>query len=108
MKCSTNTHKPTIDCPKLDVIDTFTKMAKYHPFDWPFGKFSPYPMFLCLKPKWRLGADVWFSTTLIGQNQLWLIVDKFTMVFLDLKDKVLFTKTSKRVGITHVEEVLVP
>jgi hypothetical protein len=75
-------HKPIVDYLKLDVIDTFMEMAKHHPFDWPFSKFGPYPMFLCPKPKWRLGDDVWFSITLIGRNQLWLIVDKFTMIFL--------------------------
>ncbi len=89
MRCFTNTHKPILDCPKLDVIDM--EMAKHHPF----GKFGPFPMFLCPKPKWELVDDVWFSTTLIGPNQLWLIVDKFTMVFPDLKDKVLFNKTSR-------------
>ncbi len=30
------------------------------------------------------------------------------MVFLDLKDKVLFNKTSRGVGVTHMEEALVP
>jgi hypothetical protein len=108
MRCSINTHKPIVDCPKLDVIDTFMEMTKHQPFDWSFGKFGSYPMFVCPIAKWRLGDDVWFNITLIGQNQFWLIVDKFTMVFLDLKDKVLFNKTSRGVGVTHMEEALVP
>jgi len=34
--------------------------------------------------------DVWFTTILIGWNQLRLIVDKFIGDFLDLKNKIFF------------------
>jgi len=43
---------------------------------------------------------------LIGQNQLWLIVNMFIVKSLELKEKVLFNKIENDVSITHMEEVL--
>jgi hypothetical protein len=51
--------------------------------------------------------DVWFTTILIGWNQLCLIVDKLIGDFLDLKNKIFFNKTNQGVTITHMEEALV-
>lgn len=50
-------------------------------------------MFLHLKPKWRPFDEVWFTNTLMGQNQLPIIINKQTIVFLDLKYKVLSNLT---------------
>jgi hypothetical protein len=63
---------------------------------------SPHPLFL-----WKHNHDVWFSTSLIGKNQLKLILDWLTFDFPFLKEKVLTNKTGKGVGITWMEEVLV-
>jgi hypothetical protein len=50
----------------------------------------------------------WFRTTPIGRNWLRLIMNTFTFDFLDLKNKVLFNKTSYYIGIIQMEETLVP
>ncbi len=50
----------------------------------------------------------WFSIALVGRNWLRLIMNTFTFDFLDLKNKVLFNKTSYCIGITQMEEGLVP
>lgn len=44
----------------------------------------------------------------VGQNELQLIINKLTMVFLNLKDKILFNKTRRRVSITCMEKALMP
>jgi hypothetical protein len=50
----------------------------------------------------------WFSIAPIGRNWLSLVMNTFTFDFLDLKNKVLFNKTSCCIGITQMEEGLVP
>jgi len=50
----------------------------------------------------------WFRTTPIGRNWLRLIMNTLTFDFLDLKNKVLFNKTSHYIGIIQMEETLVP
>jgi hypothetical protein len=46
--------------------------------------------------------------TPIGCNQFCFFVDKLIFYFLDLCEKVLSNKTCQGVGITHMEEALVP
>jgi hypothetical protein len=41
-------------------------------------------------------------------NQLRLIIDTLTSNFLSLKDKVLSNKTGRGIGVTRMEEALVP
>jgi hypothetical protein len=41
---------------------------------------------------WPSNDEVWFIVSPSGRNQLRLIVDKITMNFLDLKNKVLSNK----------------
>ncbi len=67
-----------------------------------------HPLFFHFKPKWKASNDVWFTTFLIGQNELWFIVNRFIVNSLELKYKVLFNKIENDVGITHMEEVLFP
>jgi hypothetical protein len=50
----------------------------------------------------------WFNTTLISRNRLKLIMNTFIFYFFDLKNKILFNKTSYCIGITQIEEALVP
>jgi hypothetical protein len=65
-------------------------------------------MFLLSKSKWKYCDNAWFTTTPLGWNQLHLIVDKLTLTFLHLKDKLMFNKTKKGVKITHMEKTFVP
>jgi hypothetical protein len=87
---------------------TFKKLVHYCPTSWPIDTPRPYLLFLQSKPKWRFSNDVRFTTIPIGQNQLCLIMDKFTNDFPNLTNKVLSNKTSQSVGIIQMEEILVP
>jgi hypothetical protein len=61
-----------------------------------------------LRFKWKKVDDIWFTTSLIGHNQLRLIVNHLTFDFPTLKEKVLSNKIGQGVSITHMEEVFVP
>jgi hypothetical protein len=52
--------------------------------------------------------EVWFTTIPIGCNQLNMIMDKLTIDFPDLCEKMLSNKTSRGIGITRMGEPLVP
>jgi hypothetical protein len=65
----------------------------------------PYPIFLCAKQKWRKFDDAWFITSPVGRSWLYLIVDKLTVSFHELKGKVLSNKIGMGFGITCLEEI---
>jgi len=65
-------------------------------------------LFLNPKPKWKASNEVWFMSTPIGHNQFRITIDKLTFNFHDLCKKVLLNKTGQGVGITHMEEALIP
>ncbi len=65
-------------------------------------------IYYSFKPKWRFSNDVRLATTPIGQNQLHVIMDKFSNDFSNLTNKVLSNKTKQGVGITRMEETLLP
>jgi hypothetical protein len=47
-------------------------------------------------------------STPIGHNQFRITIDELTFNFHDLCKKVLLNKTGQGVGITHMEEALIP
>ncbi len=57
---------------------------------------------------WPANDEVWFIVSPSGCNQLQLILDKITMNFLDLKDKVLSNKIGQGIAITCIKEAIVP
>jgi hypothetical protein len=62
----------------------------------------------CELLKWKFFNEVWFTIVLIGWNHLQLSVDKFTIDFSDLINKFLSNKISCGIGITQIEESIVP
>jgi hypothetical protein len=79
--CLVDCHKPSIDYLVENVITTFNKLACRHPMEWLDDKLGPHPLFLWSRPKWKKHDDVWFTTILVGRNQLLLIVDDLTCDF---------------------------
>jgi hypothetical protein len=52
--------------------------------------------------------EVWFMSTPIGHNQFRITIDKLIFNFHDLCKKVLLNKMDLGVGITRMEEALIP
>lgn len=108
MSCFVDHHRLVEDCLIDDVISTFKELAWHCPIDWLTNKPCFHPLFPCPRPKWKMMNEVWFTTSLVGWNQLWLIVDILTFDFLSFKDKVLFNKSERGMGITCMDKALVP
>lgn len=58
-----------------------------------------------MKQKWRKFEDVWFITSPVHRSSLHLIVNKLTVLFHELKGKVLSNKIGVGFGITCMEEI---
>jgi hypothetical protein len=43
---------------------------------WLGDKSSSHLLLICPQPKWKKNDNIWFVASLIGHNQLHLIVDK--------------------------------
>ncbi len=93
--------------PNFYVIETYKEMAPHRPI-WPSKNLGPHPLYPHPKPRWKPKYDIWFIIAPIGRNQLKLIMNTLTFDFSSLKNKVLSNKIERGIGITHMEEALVP
>ncbi len=94
-RCLADWHSPSIDYPISNVIETYKEMVQHHPI-WPFENLGPHLLFLRPKPRWKPKHDIWFTTTLVGYNQLKLIIDTLTSNFPSLEKNKLSNKNQNR------------
>jgi hypothetical protein len=105
-KCLVDPHPPTIDCPIPNVISTFKELTCWCLTFWP--KLGFHPLFLHPWRKWKKANDIYFTTSLVGCNQLPLIVNHLTFDLPVLKEKVLSNQIAQGVDITRVEVAFIP
>jgi hypothetical protein len=67
-------------------------------------------MFFVLKPKFKKCEQVWFLKSHVGKNPLGRTVKTLVegMLGINTKEHTLTNKTPKRIGITRMEEGMVP
>jgi hypothetical protein len=74
--------KPIVDCRVNHVIATFKELALRYPTIWLDDKSCLHLLFISTRPKWKRSDGIWFIISLLGHNQLWLIVDNLIFHFL--------------------------
>lgn len=68
-------HQPPINCPILNVIETYIEFAHHHPTIGLANKVGPHPLLLHHKPKWRSSNEICsWPFLLIGNNYIPLLI----------------------------------
>jgi hypothetical protein len=113
-RCNQEQLRRPVDCYTEDVIRTY-KALKSH---WPTFSAKDLaelpnkaqPMFLVPKPKFKKSDSVWFLKSPVGKNPLGKTVK--TLVEgtpeINSEGRNFTNKTAKRIGITRMEECMVP
>ena len=112
--CNVENMRQPINCYCPDLVATYTALRSH----WPsmsqkdLLKFDGVqPVFLRPKMKLKKNDDVWFLKTAVGKNTLGTIIVKLLLEEtpgINVGDRVFTNKSARRLGVTRMEESLVP
>ena len=107
-RCSAESFRKPVLCYDPDVMETYRLIVSHWPIFEETNLAKSHPVFLTPKAKYRKSESVWFTKGPVGRNKLASVTKSLCESIESLKDKRITNKTGRAVGITRMEEALVP